>query len=834
MQLGGTSQEAVRGSLRGLGYDDALIRADWTPHDVVGSANPITLPLTAFWSKPYDQFRSAIAVVADGGVAPRQAAQRSMSHVLQCKDQTATLWLLGEADLVRKDHAPIGQLEGLLNAHRDEVERDTVARTKMRLRQYALYEADPHGHAFWQWVIRPTIDQASSRLENLVAKAKSRWDLDVPTEDWARWLFRVVALRVGLDGNWSVTKGLGREDVRGFVQRAEQYPSKWRSTARLSHEQRRDIVELALDILQYFNFETVDHLFVSKAVGAAALQPLRKAIDLFPTPKPFAWDMMASIPLTKDVGVCDATAGTGTFLIAAGHAIWANYPSQPDLRSVLRGADTSPFSADLSEIGLDLAFGYDDAGWSINVQTAKQEVTVLPDDREWVLVGNPPWAGRGTAPNTSSEILSHYVDALLARKRGWIALVLPRVVLTNRLERGRQMRTRIAAEFQLESVWDMPFASIPGGRSQGVAISLSLGKSASTTVWKQLDTHGRVHTVGYRQSNGIQDFFASAHTVFLQSKFANFSRLDEWFNARRGVALKSRKDRQPIPEGGDVPFLEGLAELKIFRSDPRDAELDMTLLRMNDVTGNEGWIERNYDRPARDYRRSMGKLPHVIVPRTVYEGVDNLCCSVLVAYRPVLVNEAFMALIPKVEMSEEFIRGVGVIMSSLLARLWIHLRAHAGRHVSIGEVKGLPLPDREAVEHLGVSDGGPNDPATVYLHGQPCLIFKPGECFERELRICSAYGLDTRESAAVLALSHHLGHQPSGPEHLERTMDNFKTDQKRLDQLRRQARSAKTDREHSRLYLAALAEEQKDDYLIVGTDHCQLSIEKSSLGQYHG
>lgn len=316
MQLGGTSQEAVRGSLRGLGYDDALIRADWTPHDVVGSANPITLPLTAFWSKPYDQFRSAIAVVADGGVAPRQAAQRSMSHVLQCKDQTATLWLLGETDLVRKDHAPIGQLEGLLNAHRDEVERDTVARTKMRLRQYALYEADPHGHAFWQWVIRPTIDQARSRLENLVAQAKSRWDLDVPTEDWARWLFRVVALRVGLDGNWSVTKGLGREDVRGFVQRAEQYPTKWSSAARLSHEQRRDIVELALDILQHFNFETVDHLFVSKAVGAASLQPLRKAIDLFPTPKPFAWDMMASIPLTKEVGVCDATAGTGTFLIA--------------------------------------------------------------------------------------------------------------------------------------------------------------------------------------------------------------------------------------------------------------------------------------------------------------------------------------------------------------------------------------------------------------------------------------------------------------------------------------------------------------------------------------
>ena len=129
MQLGGASQEVIRGSLQGVGYNDALIRTNWTPRDVVGGQEPIEVPVMAFWGQPHDQFRSAIAVVQGGGVQPKQVAERSISHVLQCKDERATLWLLGETDLERRDHAPIEQLEGLLNAHREEVERTKVAQT---------------------------------------------------------------------------------------------------------------------------------------------------------------------------------------------------------------------------------------------------------------------------------------------------------------------------------------------------------------------------------------------------------------------------------------------------------------------------------------------------------------------------------------------------------------------------------------------------------------------------------------------------------------------------------------------------------------------------------
>lgn len=837
MQLGGVSQEAIRGNLRGLGYDDALIQTDWTPHDVVGDREPISVPVMAFWGKPHDQFRSAIAVVQDGGIPPRQVAERSISHVLQCKDETATLWLLRETDLERKAQAPIGHLEGLLDAHRGQVDRVQVAQTKIRLRQYALYEADPQGHAFWQWAIRPTIDQARFELEQLVAKTKSRWDSDLSTADWARWLFRVVALRVGLDSNWSVASGLDRRDGAGFVDRAAQYPTHWRSA--IPSHQRSAITEYALEALSHFDFRTVDHLFVSKAVGAAALQSLRLDIDLFPTPKPFAWDMMASIPLTEDIGVCDATAGTGTFLIAAGHAVWRNSRSTklPDLQNVLRGADSSPFSTDLARIGLDLAFGYNDTGWSIDNKDAKQAVAALPTGREWALVGNPPWAGKGTGQNAASDILSHYVDALSKRRRGWIALVLPRVVLTHRLRKAREMRRRIAAEFQLESAWNLPYGSIPGGRSQGIAISLSLGRGTNTSVWKQLGVHGEVHTVGYRQASDVNGFFTSAHAHFMQSKFASYPRLGDWFESREGVVLKSESRRQPIPDGGHVPFLQRLAQLKALASYPcsgakqRD---DLALLRLEDAISNDGWLKNNCISPAHAYRNALGRLPHIVVPRTVWEGVENLCCSILVAYGPLVVSDAFCALIPKGDMSNEFAQGVAAILRSLLARLWIHLHAHAGRHVSIDKLRELPLPPKEVVEFLGEAEGAIALGHVIAPDSNPCHLFNTERSFEKELRICSIYGLDVHESAALLALGEFLGFRPSGQKSLRDVMKGVRTDRDRLKQLRRRVEMAEVDSERSRLYLEALAEEQKDEYLVVETDHCQLSIEKLSFGKEYG
>ena len=73
------------------------------------------------------------------------------------------------------------------------------------------------------------------------------------------------------------------------------------------------------------------------------------------------------------------------------------------------------------------------------------------------------------------------------------------------------------------------------------------------------------------------------------------------------------------------------------------------LLGLGDATSDDGWLKTNSKDAAIAYRDVIGRLPHVVVPRTVYEGVEDLCC--LVAYRPIVVSDAFCALAPKGEVS---------------------------------------------------------------------------------------------------------------------------------------------------------------------------------------
>ena len=832
MQLGSALKQVIRGHLCTVGYDDSLIRTDWSPHDVAHSRAPISVPLMAFWAKPFDQFRSAVAIVQKNGVSPRQVAEHTVSHVLQCEEDSAELWLLDATDIKREGPVPIEQLEGLFNTYRQQIDRSNVARTKIQLRQYALYEADPQGNAFGQWAVKPSIDVACSRLESLVAATKKHCGLTVPEQDWARWMFRIVALRVGLDAAWPVASGLGREDVSGFVDRAAHYPDKWGPTGESFRNHRMDITEKALSYLQHFDFSTVDPLFISKAVSVASLKTLRSGIDLFPTPKPFAWDMMASIPLTENVGVCDATAGTGTFLIAAGHAIWANASDRqtdlPDLRRVLRCADSSAFSTDFAHIGLDLAFGWKDAKWSVDNIDARQAVSDLPCDREWALVGNPPWAAEGPSRNKASQILSHYVEALTERASGWIAVILPRSVLSNRNSQDRKIRQQISTHFRLESAWDLPFNSIPGGRSQGVAIVLSRGDVQTTTVWKQIDKRGIVNTVGYSRYS-VDSFFMSAHARFLRSKFADSPRIGDWFDGSVGVTLKARKCLQSPPVGGDVSFVHWVAQLQNLSSDWRCQLEEKGLpssLGFDDAMSKNGWLEKNSKRPARFYRSMLDKLPHIVVPLPMYEGVGNFSCVVI--ERPMLFGDAFCILTSSNEVSSTFARGVAVVMSSLLGRLWLHLHAFAGRHLSKTELMKFPLPIKDQLESLGQLKGPIGD--------TPYEVFKHGECFAHELRVCSAYGLDECESTALLALSHLLGHQPSNPQSLRRSMEGVKADTAHLRRLQSLAEKDGDVRESSQLYMKALAEMQKDEYLVVEGDNSnyQLSIEKTTIGSTNG
>lgn len=840
--LTGHAQRIVRRHLQGVGYDSSLIGENWTPLDVESGEPLAHVPLMAFWAEPFDQFRSAIAVMPKNGIPPSELAQRTVSHVLMCEEDAVELWLLHADDLKRESHVPLAQLEGLFAAYRGQLERNKVAKTKIRLRQYALYEADPKGEAHGQWAIKPSIDQASSQLGRLIAATKPSskgTKASIKPDLWARWLFRVLTLRVGLDRDWSVASGLDREDVSDFSIRASEYPMRWDHIS-LPDQFRIEITERTLRDLQPFDFSTVDPLIVSKAVAAASLKRIRSDIDLFPTPRPFAWDMMDSIPLTAEAGICDATAGTGTFLVAAGHSIWADAVGTtadlPDLRQSLRGADLSALSTDIAHMALDLAFDYrEDAKWAVERMEAKKALHKLPLNRDWFLVGNPPWNARGSSRNKASEILSNYVDVLMKRKYGWIAIVLPRTVLTSQHLRDKKMHDKIAANFQLESAWELPFGSIPGGRSQATAIVLSRGQAKTTTVWKQLDNDGAVKTVGYGGSVRSQDFFLSAHGRFIESKLANLTRLADWFDVKRGVELKSAGTLVAPPRRGAIPYVHLPSQLRLRREslleklEKRGVPESLTF---KDAVKKGGWIEENYFRPARAYRGALKMLPQVVIPRTVYEGVRRLCPSVAVVESPALFSEEFCILIPKGEVSESLARGVATVVTSLFGRLWIHLHALAGRHISVDRLSNFPLLSVEEMERLSYSVGIDSHEYTPKpIQAQ---LFGHREDYEKELRVFSMYGFDKRESAALLSLSYFLGHTPSDPQILRQQMADMQKSPGRVKELLDLMGTTGDANKRSQLYVEALAEEQKDDYLVVGGRECQLSIRKSSIGSANG
>ena len=551
------SSPAAHAWLRSFDYEDFLIRPGWSLRHVDTGKTDIETSYMAFWDQPFDLFHTALAVVQQNGVPARNIADRTASNVLLCTGDSVELWLLGDRHRGTPDACvPVQQVQGLIAEFRDRLHPANVAKEKIRWRQYALYETDPNGNAFRGWSIQPSVAQTDRTLRKLVRDVAPTSQDVLGTSvdqigllrDRARWLFRLLSLRVGKDRGWSVASNLARGAASEFAGRATSYPVQWQpDTPHLTGYEQTRMSEDVLSRLEHYDFSTADPIFITKSIRANSLKKVRLETDLFPTPKPFAWDMMATIPLNDAMCVCDATAGTGTFLIAAGHAVWdqaiLGSSGLPDLGPVLHGGDRSPLAADLARIGLDLAFGWRDAGWNVGVAGVEQTLAKLPDDRQWALVGNLPWAAKGKGRNDSAVVLEHYVHALSCRDAGWIAAIVPRSAWTSGKQKDVCLRKRLTKVFQVESAWELPWGAITGGRAQAVAAVLSRGQPTTTSIWKQVDGNGAVHTVGYSQLSRSSDDCLSAPARYLRQRLAGHSVLRNWFDVWEGVKFQGAKIR---------------------------------------------------------------------------------------------------------------------------------------------------------------------------------------------------------------------------------------------------------------------------------------------------
>ncbi len=837
--LSNGSVEAIHRSLNELGYSNALIKKNWMPRTVIPGEDAPYLSLTAFWGRPFDQFRSAVAVTEKNGIPTKNFAKRialrTLSHVLLCDDEEIELWLLDATDIRQhKNRVPIDQIESLVNNYSRELDRSIVAEQKIRLRQYALYEADPKGRSFGEWAVRPSIDQASKELSRLVAEIMPKAANETSGEhnnDKIRWLFRTLALRVGRDLEWDVASDLGREAVSEFAERAKHYPRPWlRSSTKFDDTERLAISERVLEKLIKFEFSTVDPIFVVKAFRSPALRRTRAAIDLFPTPRPYAWDMMASIPLREGMGICDPTVGTGTFLVAAGHALWSTWASKgdamPNLRDWLYGTDHSSLSTDFARIALDLAFGWDKIGWQIDEERAETSVTRLSLEREWVLVGNLPWDGKGKSRNKAAKMLDLYTEILAKRRSGWIATISPRSIWTNRSPADIALRGRIASDFQIESVWELPWGAITGGRAQAVATVISRGQPITTTIWKRLDHKGIVHTIGYTPSSQRVDdrLLLSADARHLQRRLIRCSKLGDLYNVRIGLQLKKVDD---VPKmfrgGGDLPFMKSLHQMRYGDTKP-------AYIRYADISVDSEWTRKFLGRTAHDYRSEIHMLPQIAMPQRIYEGVRNL--QTIVFEQPLLLSNRFFVCTPRSSKALEFARGVAMILTSTLGRLWLHLFAFAGRDLSPRSMGKFPLPSNNRITRIGSAYR-----ASRFSFGTTSYeLFHPTLSLEEELEICTAYDFEKKEGYVILGLGCILGYNHAIP---YRWAQECVSDQGRLEQLLDELDklTPEADPDHrSRLCLYAVAEQEKDGCLILRGEDYEVSIDKSSVAdeQYNG
>ena len=789
----------VRKWFNELGYPDDLMCADWRMYaSIMQPHSERTVHVMAFWDRPFDLFRSALAVDRTNGLPPadqaRQLSDITNSHVLLCGNGQATLWIREWPDTVKDvGHVSTSGVSNLLNEHREDLERTKIAEKKIRLRQYALYETDPQGHRGGAWFIQPDIAKTKHVFSRIgIEVTRNCKDFNI---NHASWLYRILVLRVGLDREWKITQGLNQSAVSDFVVRGKQYPIPW--NMRLSDAESERITETVLESLRDFTFSYIDPLFLLQALRIPVVKHLEQSMNLFPTPKSAAWDMIDSIPIHDEMIIYDPTVGTGTFLIAAAQSLWNRCGNRPDmmatLRRIVRGSDISPFALDLSHMSLDLAFGWEDAGWDLMRGSAERMACRISSKHEWVIVGNPPWDASGRSNNKASSILSAYIDALKEVPRCWLGTIVPRSVWTKRDRYGAKIRDAVADRFQVESICELPWGTIEGGKAQALAVLLSRGHPQTPTVWKRNDSRNAIHTIGYTIANP-DSLLRSPDGRFLLQRLSDGQTIADFFNVRVGLQPRSVNTLPPADVGG-IPFVLNVGE---------GSYSSIKRVHIED----HSWVMKHFTRPANDYRQELLCLPQIAMSGNIYEGSHRL--QVYVQTEPRLFSNRFLVCTPRDVLPPDFAHGLKAILTSVLGKLWIHIFASAGRHIAKKDLEKFPLPPYRQVIRLG--SGCSEDIR-----------------WKQHFAVCNAYGLTEEESAVIMALGHMIG---IGSEVPRDVVQSLKPDEQAIERIRRQIADLDSDRDTAnvlRLELKLIDEQDKARYMLLFGDDYQIALNKETL-----
>ena len=241
----------------------------------------------------------------------------------------------------------------------------------------------------------------------------------------------------------------------------------------------------------------------------------------------------------------------------------------------------------------------------------------------------------------------------------------------------------------------------------------------------------------------------------------------------------------------------------------------------------DGWIRDHFAYPAVNYRSELHCLPQLAIPQNIYEGSRTFSVSVL--RHAVLFSNSFLICTSREATNHNLARGVAKIISSSIGRLWLHLFATSGRHLSKTQIESFPLPPRDVVEDIGTLE----DLEIRYIRDTDCKheATVTDRSVESQLVICRAYGLDLRASAVILSVGYILGLNDPLPRSI---LDSLAPDEGKLEKMIAELESLDLDKESEQgkaIYLKALAEWDQRRYLTLDGDGCRITIDKRSVSE---
>jgi hypothetical protein len=687
-------KEVVRHALNSVGYGQNLIGFDF-PFVVEPShelSSQRTAPIVAFWDETQDQYSSSIAVcwVPEDRV-PNTYLELARTDLwapftLVTSTSACTLWETLPTGAV-EDGTPFRYLDQarnyqdipeLFSKHKPQLEPQAIARRKKQWRQMALYEVSPEPNAFLQWAYKPTRERVTKVFTRLLQEALALAEGgERPHSTYLQWVLRMVGVRLVWDKRWVDDVG-NRASPEDIFRAACGYPTVLQDLGEPKVNAGLAVANLVVDHLQMMDLRAIDRGILSQIVHGQGLpKELQQRWKLYPTPSDLAWRMLQGLPIEAlpeaERRVWDGTCGTGTFLATAIDRLRELVPHMHGeelrvyLTSAVGGNEIRPALADATRVALDQALGAKAGSkWQITEEDVRSTQPRVGANVPTIVLGNPPFEGKGKSGDVSSEIIDDYLAALPAG--GLLGVVAPRTMLGT--DSAIPVRRRLLLKFDLIEVWELGPRTFARTDTETAVLlgrrHASEGEKRQNSVtWRVLDSSRTEQWI----DAAVQERWFSTERADIQSPLA--LRLNDCFaNFRRFGDLIPREDRSQgitpgasgkvdileYPVGDAEPYLVGAKDIKPFHIS---------------WVEDRHWIRHQSPRlhRSRPEHWPLFRGPKILISRQatrsatwrIKAAADN---------RGLFPSDRFWAIKPPRSFSLELAAG---ILNSLLTNAWIRL-----------------------------------------------------------------------------------------------------------------------------------------------------------------